>query len=81
MPATTTSHATHEFLSISVLIKPPSTTVIAVESTAVTVMTQDWLSSLLVGADLAGNESTLVEAVDAHYLGGAAGGRDQVGNS
>jgi hypothetical protein len=55
------------------LIAPPSSTVLAVESTAATAMLQDWLSDLLVGADLAGDVRSYVEAVDTHYLGRAAG--------
>jgi hypothetical protein len=58
---------------VSLLVEPPDSTVLAVESTASTAMTREWLSSLLVGADLQADESGFLAAVDRHYLGPAAG--------
>lgn len=72
-PTTSTAHGTHEFFSVSLLVEPPSSVVLAVESTASTAMTRDWLESLLVGADLSADESGFLETVDRHYLGPAAG--------
>jgi hypothetical protein len=73
VPATSTSRGTHEFFSVSLLVEPPGTTVLAVECTASTGMTRDWLSSLLVGADLSADETEFLDAVDRHYIGPAAG--------
>jgi Domain of unknown function (DUF3870) len=73
VPATSTSHGTHEFFSVSLLVEPPDSVVLAVESTASTTMTSDWLSSLLVGADLRADESRYLDAVDRGYLGTGAG--------
>jgi Domain of unknown function (DUF3870) len=73
VPATSTSHGTREFFSVSLLVEPPDSTVLAVECTASTAMTSDWLSSLLVGADLQADESAFLDAVDRRYLGPAAG--------
>src|SRR3954467_9938825 len=73
VPATSTAHGNHEYFSVSLLVEPPSSLVIAVESTASTAMTRDWLASLLVGADLRAEESGFLDTVDRHYLGPAAG--------
>ncbi|MFK4088449.1 DUF3870 domain-containing protein [Kribbella sp. NPDC020789] len=77
VPAQTTTHGTQEFFSVSLLIEPPGSTVLAVESTAATGMAREWLSSLLVGADLAADESPYLEVVDRHYVGTAAGALKQ----
>lgn len=77
VPGQTTTHATREFLSISLLIEPPGSIVLDVDSTAATAMTREWLSSLLVGADLTADDSAYLAAVDQHYLGPAAGSLKQ----
>ena len=64
---------THEYFSISLLVEPPGSTVLAVDSTAATGMAREWLASLLVGADLDGDDGPYLAAVDRHYLGPAAG--------
>jgi hypothetical protein len=73
LPSNSTARPTHELFSVSLLIEPPSSTVIAVDSTAATTMAQNWLASLLVGADLETDERPYLETVDSHYLGHAAG--------
>ncbi|TDQ00199.1 uncharacterized protein DUF3870 [Labedaea rhizosphaerae] len=73
VPAQSTTHATQEFFSLSLLVEPPHCTVLAVDSTAATAMAREWLASLLVGADLSGDDGPFLDAVDRHYLGPAAG--------
>jgi Domain of unknown function (DUF3870) len=73
VPAMSTSRGAHEYFSVSLLIEPPAATVLAVESTATTAMTREWLSSLLLGAELGQDETAFLETVDRHYLGPATG--------
>ncbi|QWF81180.1 DUF3870 domain-containing protein [Amycolatopsis sp. CA-230715] len=73
VPAQSTTHATREFFSISLLVEPPDSRVLAVDSTAATAMAREWLSSLLVGADLTADDAPYLAAVDRNYVGTAAG--------
>jgi hypothetical protein len=73
VPGQSTTHAHAAYFSISLVVEPPDSTVIAVDSTAATGLTRDWLSSLLMGADLTADDSPYLETVDRHYLGPAAG--------
>lgn len=77
VPAQTTTRGTHDLFSISLLVEPPASTVLAVDSTAATAMARDWLSSLLVGADLSADDGRYLALVDRHYLGPAAGSLKQ----
>ena len=73
VPAQSTTHNDHELFSISLLVEPPGSIVVAVDSTAATSMAREWLASLLTGADLAGDETRYLAVVDTHYVGPAAG--------
>lgn len=73
VPSQSTTHNAQELFSISLLVEPPGSTVVGVDSTAATAMAREWLVSLLSGADLAEDEGPYLAIVDRHYAGPAAG--------
>jgi hypothetical protein len=73
VPLGSTLRASHEFLSLILLVDQETHEVIEVDSTAVTAAVRRWLADLLVGRDLSQPLDAVVAIVESNYLGHAAG--------
>lgn len=73
VPAGSTLHASHEFLSVILRIDKASALVTDVDSTAVSALVRSWLSELLLGRDFSADIDDVLAVIDQNYLGHAAG--------
>lgn len=77
VPNTSASHGSGDLLAVVLRVDPRTHRVTDVDSTAATQLVRTWLVTLLLGADVSSSPSALLDHVDAHYLGNAAGSLKQ----
>jgi hypothetical protein len=73
VPNTSASHGSGDLLAVVMRVDPSTHRVTEVDSTAATRLVRDWIAQLLIGADASDSPSVLLDHVDSHYLGNAAG--------
>lgn len=73
VPHGSASHASHEFLSITLRVDRSTGKVTEVDSTAATALVRDRIAELLIDVDLRRDVGAIMKEVDACYPGHAAG--------
>jgi hypothetical protein len=77
VPPTPGAHGTTDLLAISLRVDREPSTVVDVDSTAVSAVIRSWVSDLLLGVDLSADISAVLAEIDDSYLSNAAGSLKQ----